>query len=281
MNPLLRIVVLSGFGLTAGLTAHQVLMNKSQFDLAFEKQRENLLSQNDSLIDISYSDTLENTSTLKGLNTAVFGANYDTTSKEYSEIKYRIDSLEQSRTTKSVDISEGLQSRVTTLYEMVQAFKTIKYVDNTKLDSLETKYLPLKKLLSKLDILYSVKNNDSYISYKIAYDLIHETIKPADHEGTCLPIEDVIAGKGGVCRDLVATYYPLLTYYGYESSFKIGAVTDSKNNSGLHIWLNEKVNGKSFAVDPTMYRGLFIPVNKRLEKPSLKLKEKFIIRKKN
>jgi hypothetical protein len=107
------------------------------------------------------------------------------------------------------------------------------------------------------------------------YEEIGKEMNPS-YEKTDLPIQDVISGKGGVCRDVISAYYPLLTYYGFNVGFRPGA-TDST----AHIWLYVNLGENKFWLDPSWYGRNMIPLENRVKEDSIynSLKEKFVTRK--
>ena len=125
------------------------------------------------------------------------------------------------------------------------------------------KYISLKNLLNELNLIYEKDSSHSYKSLKEMYFLIGKNIIP-NEEITDLPIQEIISGKGGVCRDIVSTYYPLLDYYGFDAGFKFGI-----SNKILHTWLSMNLNGDYFELDPSWYSNYMIPLEKRLKEHNL------------
>ncbi|PJE81562.1 hypothetical protein COU58_01290 [Candidatus Pacearchaeota archaeon CG10_big_fil_rev_8_21_14_0_10_32_42] len=176
--------------------------------------------------------------------------------------KYKIiDSVENFSKFRNFEENEGIFSQFGTMVMMINNFKTIKKVDKANLEDLKEEYIPLKNLIERLDSIY-VKNkkNLNYLGLKEMYEEIGKGIEP-NEENASIPIQEVVSGRGGVCRDLVSTYYPLLNYYGFDIGFNFG----SSENSG-HIWLAVNLGEKNFELDPSWYGNNMIPLEMRVKK---------------
>ena len=191
--------------------------------------------------------------------------------------KYRVvDSVETNSNFRNLNELEAAISLLKTMILMKENFQTLKEVDGKNPEELEEDYVPLKNLMGRLDSIYNKNKNLDYKTFKEMYEEIGREMKPT-YDNTDLPIQDVISGKGGVCRDLISSYYPLLTYYGFDVGFRSGVA-----DSAAHIWLNVKMGENSFELDPSWYSYNMIPFEERIKKDNFynALKEKFVARKK-
>ena len=215
------------------------------------------------------------TEKIGGIEEKVINENINCLNKE-DFWKYKIvDSIENYSKFRKSGPSEALFSKVETLLRMVENFRTLKETDETNILALKEEYIPLKKLMIKLDSIRIKNPKLNYKTLKDMYTSIGESINPS-YEKTDLKIQDVTAGKGGICRDLVSTYYPLLAYYGFEGGFKFGSIGNTS-----HIWLYTKLEENNFELDPSWYQENMIPIENRIEKDTTyeTLKDEYIIKK--
>jgi len=190
--------------------------------------------------------------------------------------KYKVvDSVETYSNFRNLGELEGAISLLETVTMMKSNFQILKYVDEKDEKDVKKDYLPLKNLMNRLDSIYDKNRNFSYKTLKEMYEEIGKGMNPS-YEKTDLPIQDVISGKGGVCRDVISAYYPLLTYYGFNVGFRPGA-TDST----AHIWLYVNLGENEFWLDPSWYGRNMIPFENRVKEDPIynSLKEKSVTRK--
>ena len=193
----------------------------------------------------------------KGISEDVINKNIKYLDKKDVWIYHLVDSTESNSKFACENKMTGLLSGLE--INMFHNFCTVHEVDSLSLKDLKPEYISLKNLLNELNLIYEKDSSHSYKSLKEMYFLIGKNIIP-NEEITDLPIQEIISGKGGVCRDIVSTYYPLLDYYGFDAGFKFGI-----SNKILHTWLSMNLNGDYFELDPSWYSNYMIPLEKRLK----------------
>jgi hypothetical protein len=168
-----------------------------------------------------------------------------------------VDSVEETSKFYETKENDGILSELGMYVNMIHNFRIIKEADEAKIEDLKKEYAPLKKLLIRLDRIHEKDPRDNYEEFEKMYDLIGRDVDPS-YKKTDIGVEEVISGKGGVCRDIVAAYYPLLAYYGFDVSFKEGGI-----GKALHVWLHARIKDKEFDLDPTWYAPM-IPLEDRI-----------------
>lgn len=177
---------------------------------------------------------------------------------EYENLVYKREKENQFRPFKGLDCA---LSEIETIMTAIKNMKLIKEVDEAHIDNLKKDYVPLKKLLTKLNKIY---NSDFSYEAKAEslYDCISDHITSGDHTPDAESIELLVNGLEGDCNDIAPAFFSLFNYYNVKTHLRFGKAID-KDGYGYHVWLSVcSKDTACYDLDPTWY-GSFIKLEER------------------
>jgi hypothetical protein len=201
-------------------------------------------------------------------------------SEEYSDYLNKVDSLEDISSWRNLKKIDGVKfSKLGTINTAISNLELIAHIDATSLDTLTSDLIPLKKLLSSLDLVYEQKLvlEEKFVKM---YDLLANHIKSGQRTPNSVPIKHLVDGRLGDCNDIIPAFYSILHYYGFDCGMYFGVYNDGNSaEDGYHVWLGVNLNERTINLDPTWY-DTFIPLRKRATDISLiTVKDKYLRKK--
>ncbi|MGV8086769.1 MAG: hypothetical protein ACP5N1_04005 [Candidatus Woesearchaeota archaeon] len=153
-------------------------------------------------------------------------------------------------------------STLLTRHTAIHNFKVLSAIDTIPITRLDSSLIPLKKLMTSLDSIYS-KDISSFSKLRKMYTSLAKKICAGEKTLNSLPIELLVNGEKGDCNDVIPAFYSALTYYGFDTYLRYGkSVRDNNNKDRYHTWLSVNMDGTIIDLDPNWYI-IFVPLENR------------------